>query len=28
VVMMLFLSVWMVFYLRSAARDARTEAVA
>ena len=27
VVMMLFLSVWMVFYLRSAARDARTAAL-
>ncbi len=28
VVMMLFLSIWMIFYLRSAARDARTEATA
>ncbi len=26
VVMMLFLSIWMIFYLRSAAREARTEA--
>ena len=25
VVMMLFLSVWMIFYLRSAARDVRAE---